>query len=179
MKSDACWPWCSPGRGWRRRRGMWAGVGPAALMDFPQPVGLCVRTQALGFFFFFFFSYWGNLFLFLKMHKLRVISFLFCSFSIQFAPGINSLPFLFVGVVLGRWWMTKQLLGAVNCNTELLPPRTLFWANVECVFSDSKALQVHGEVIWGLHSAFNLRKLSMNNLGSWNVTWEWRLWATN
>ena len=32
------------------------------------------------------------------------------------------------------WWMTKQLLGAVNCITELLPPRTLFWANVECVF---------------------------------------------
>ena len=51
MKSDACWLWCSPGRGWRRRRGMWAGVGPAALMDFPQPVGHCVRTQALFFFF--------------------------------------------------------------------------------------------------------------------------------
>ena len=32
---------------------MWAEVGPAVLMDFPQPVGLCVRTQALGFFFFF------------------------------------------------------------------------------------------------------------------------------
>ena len=174
MKSDACWLWCSPGRGWRRRRGMWAGVGPAALMDFPQPVGLCVRTQVLGFFFFFFpveatyFYSW------------RCISY--GLFPFCFVPSASSLllastacPFLFVGVVLGRWWMTKQLLGAVNCNTELLPPRTLFWANVECVFSDSKALQVHGEVIWGLHSAFNLRKLSMNNLGSW----EWRLWATN
>lgn len=93
MKSHGliCWLWCSLGRGWARRTDTWAGVGPAVLMDFLQPVGLCVRTQTLGVFF----SCWGNLFLFLKMHKLQVIYFLFCFFSIQFAPGVNSLSFSF------------------------------------------------------------------------------------
>ena len=87
---------------------MWAGVSPAALMDFPQPVGLCVRTQVLGFFFFFFFPFVAN---YLKMHKLRVISFLFCSFSIQFAPGINSLPFSFCWGGVGKVVDDKTITG--------------------------------------------------------------------
>ena len=124
---------------------------------------------------FFFFSCWGNLFLFLKMHKLQVIYFLFCSFSIQFAPGINSLPFSFCWG--GEWQNSYWGLWIVLPNFCL--PEHFSEQMWNAFFSDSKSLQVHSEVIWGLHSAFNLRKSSMNNLGSWNVTWEWRLWATN
>lgn len=79
------------------------------------------------------------------MHKPQVITFLFCFFSIQFAPGVNSLSFSFVGVV-------DDKTDSGGCELLMNFCLPLFWANVECV-SDSKSLQVHSEVIWGLHSA--------------------------
>ena len=127
----------------------------------------------------FFFPVEATYFYFWRCINYRLFTFCFVSSASSLLLASTACPFPFVGVVVGGWWMTKQIVGAVNCITELLPPRTLFWANAECVFSDSKSLQVHSEVIWGLHPAFNLRKSSMNNLGSCNVTWEWRLWATN
>ena len=48
---------------------------------------------------FFFFSCWGNLFLFLKMHKLQVIYFCFVPSASSLLLASTVCPFLFVGVV--------------------------------------------------------------------------------
>lgn len=48
------------------------------------------------------------------MHKLQIIYLLFCSSSTQFAPGVNSLLCIFEEVAAGGWWMTEQLVGAVD-----------------------------------------------------------------
>lgn len=59
----------------------------------------------------------GASFLFVKMHKLQVIYFSFCSSSIQFASGMNSLSCVLGrggGWIVGMWQMTEQLVGALN-----------------------------------------------------------------
>ena len=147
-------------------------------MEFLQPGGLLCQKTNTGLF-----SVKAPLVL--RFYLWRCIScrlFTFC-----FVPSASSLlwawtacPFPFVRVSVGGWQGIEQLVRLwIVLLSKLLPPQTLFWANVECIFADSKSLHVHSQVIWGLHSALNLATLSMNNFVSWNVTWELRLWATN
>lgn len=144
---------------------------PAVLMDFRSPC-LCVRTQTLGFFFFlleatYFYSW--------RCINYRLFTFCFVSSASSLLLAWTACPFPFVGVVVDD----KQIVGARIVLMNFCLPEHFSEQMWNVFFSDSKSLQVHSEVIWGLHSAFNLRKSSMNNLGSCNVTWEWRLWTTN
>ena len=59
----------------------------------------------------------GASFLFVEMHQLQVIYFLFCPFSIQLALGMNSLPFSFCEGVGGRLAGDRTVGEAVNCIT--------------------------------------------------------------